>query len=360
MRFFLYALTFFTFFAMPALAQEDLAAYRVEEINVDVTAKNAAAARDVAITQAQRKAFEVLLGRLGTEDRDPPTTDEVIASLVQAFEINKEHARGARYTGSITVQFRPTSVRELFGFWGNEFVDARAKPVVVLPIWLSQGRAQMWEETTPWRSAWEEVAKQAGLVPLIVPAGDLNDIAQISTQESLEGKKSALLQIMTKHKAGGVCVVAVDYGATNAQLNQAQLFMARYGEDGMVEGSAIKWMQKLKPAEAVDDAMQEAARAVIDRIEKDWRKKQKLPSGRPIFLPVDVAVPTLADWAIIRQKMKEIPLVTNTHVVTMRRGLVHIELEFRGEIALLQQALVEKGLSLSQMNNGSWTIQMVH
>lgn len=357
MRFFLFALINLFLFVAPAAAQEDLAAYRVDDIRVDITAESAAVARDQAIMEAQRVAFGHLLARLGTEDRTPATTDEVIASLVQAFEIQKEHARGARYTGTLAVQFRPTSVRELFGFWGSEFVDARAQPVVVLPIWLRTGRAVLWEETTPWRSAWEEEAKQAGLVPLYVAAGDLEDIAQISTQEALEGRRAALQQIMAKHKAGGVCVVAIDYTKNRAKQNQAQIFMARYGADGAVEGSAVKWLQKLKPAETVEEAMQEAARHVIKRIEKEWRTKQKLPSGRPVFLPIDVMVPTLADWASIRQIMREIPLVTNAHVVTMRRGLVHIELEFRGDIQTLQAALVEKGLGLFQAADASWVIQ---
>lgn len=360
MRFLLYTLTILTLLAPPAMAQEDLAAYRVEDITVDITAESAAVARDQAIMDAQREAFGQLLSRLGTEDRDPPTTDEVIASLVQAFEIQKEHARGARYTGTLTVQFRPTSVRELFGFWGSDFVDARAQPVVVLPIWLHQGRPLLWEETTPWRSAWEEVAKQAGLVPLIIPTGDLGDIAQISTQEALEGKRAALQQIMSKHNAGGVCVVAADYSKGRVKEGHVQLFMARYGQDGSVDGAAIKWLQKIQPKESVDDVMQETARHVIKRIEGQWRTKQKLPSGRPVFLPVDVVVPTLADWSVIREKMKQIPLVTNAHVVTMRRGLVHIELEFRGDLMVLKEALLERGLNLLQGDNASWMIRSVN
>lgn len=360
MRFFLYVLMTMVFFAPPAGAQENQASYRVDDLHVDVTAKTAASARDEAIIAAQRDAFEQLLARLGTEDRDPATTDEVIASLVQAFEIQKEHARGARYTGTLSIQFRPTSVRELFGFWGSEFVDARAQPTVVLPIWLQKGRAILWEETTPWRSAWEEVAKQSGLVPLIVATGELNDISKISTQEALEGKRAALQQIMAEYKAGGVCVVAIDYTPGRAARGEAQIFMASYGGEGLVKGAAIKWVQKLKPAENAEEAMQDAARHVISRIEKEWRTKKKLPSGRPVFLPADVKVPTLAGWASIRQKMREIPLVTNAHVVTMRRGLVHIELEFRGDIPVLQQALADKGLSLLQGHDGSWLIEATY
>jgi len=357
MRFYIYIVFMLVFFTFPVVAQENLETYRLDDISIDITAKSAVVARDQAIVKAQRKAFLQLLSRLGTEDREPSTTDEVISSLVQAFEIQKEHARGERYTGTFSVQFRPTSVRELFGFWGSEFVDERSKPVVVLPIWLKDGRAILWEETTPWRNAWEEESKHSGLVPLILPDGDLSDIAKISTKEALSGKKDALQQIMAKYNAGGVLVVAIDYTEKQIKQNQAQIFMAKYDENGIIDGSAIKWIQKLNVTDVTQDAINDAANSVIKRIEKNWRIKQKLPSGRPVFLPVDVFVQTLADWAIVRQKMKEIPLITNVNVITMSRGLVHIELEFRGDIPLLQKAILEKGLNLLQSRDSGWQIQ---
>jgi len=355
-RLFVYLLVFMGFLVSPAMAEEDLAPYLVEDVQVDVSAETAAAARDQAIIQAQRDAFHELLQRLGTEDRDPPTTDEVIASLVQAFEIKKEHARGERYTGTLSVQFRPTSVRELFGLWGSDFVDERAAPVVILPVWLSQGHATMWEQETPWKTAWDNIHKESGLVPLIIPAGDLEDVSKISTQEALEGKKEALMQIMEKYHAGGVLVIAVDYDPLIATEHKARLFMAHYDKDGVVEGEAVKWVQDLSATDDMAVALGEAAQHVVERVEKGWRSEQKLPSGHPVFLPVDVYVETLADWANIREKMREVPLITDTHVVTMRRGLVHIELEFRGEIPLLIEALRGKGLSFVQTQSGSWAI----
>ena len=48
----------------PLKAQESGDIYTVRDVEVDVTAANSAAARDRAITEAQRKAFDTLYGRL--------------------------------------------------------------------------------------------------------------------------------------------------------------------------------------------------------------------------------------------------------------------------------------------------------
>ena len=51
----------------PLKAQESGDIYTVRDVEVDVTADNSAAARDRAITEAQRKAFDTLYGRLSPD-----------------------------------------------------------------------------------------------------------------------------------------------------------------------------------------------------------------------------------------------------------------------------------------------------
>ena len=57
--------------------------YTVSDVDVDVTAVSAAAARDEAITEAQRKAFLQLFQRLTPEGTPvPQVTDAQVAPLV--------------------------------------------------------------------------------------------------------------------------------------------------------------------------------------------------------------------------------------------------------------------------------------
>ena len=71
----------------PLKAQESGDIYTVRDVEVDVTADSSAAARDRAITEAQRKAFNTLYGRLSPDAgaKAPPLSDIEVARLVQDF-----------------------------------------------------------------------------------------------------------------------------------------------------------------------------------------------------------------------------------------------------------------------------------
>jgi hypothetical protein len=218
----------------------------------------------------------------------------------------------------------------------------------------SKDHDTLWEENTLWRAAWAGATKSAGLVSLIVPEGDMEDITHISTREAVEGKADPLMALMQKYGASQACVAVLRYDPDHP--DQTEVRLARYSSGGVAQEAPSTW--RVGGAGLTEEGlMQAAVKQSVKALEQGWRQSQKLPSGAPVFLPVDVAVPTLASWQQVQRSMGEIPLITKAHVVTMTRGLVHIELEFRGDLATLQQALAEKGLSLEQTTVGGWLMK---
>jgi hypothetical protein len=86
----------------------------VSDVPVDVTAKDAAAARDQAIAVAQSKAFDKLVKELVTDPaqqaRIHPSQQE-IESFVQDFGVESERVSTVRYIGLYDVRFRESRVR---------------------------------------------------------------------------------------------------------------------------------------------------------------------------------------------------------------------------------------------------------
>src|SRR5271168_3176188 len=84
------------FLAVPAWAQNptpEASVYEITDVGADVTANSAAHAREQAVKQGQRTAFEQLAQRLGA---DPSVaaklSDDDIAALVQSFEVQNERS----------------------------------------------------------------------------------------------------------------------------------------------------------------------------------------------------------------------------------------------------------------------------
>src|ERR1700722_8941248 len=87
----------------------------VSDVPVDVTAKDAAAARDQAISVVQSKAFDKLVKQLVATPSDQARlhpSQQDIESFVQDFGVDNERVSTVRYIGLYNVRFRESLVRK--------------------------------------------------------------------------------------------------------------------------------------------------------------------------------------------------------------------------------------------------------
>lgn len=87
----------------------------IENVPVDVTAKNAAAARDSAIAVAQSKAFDQLIKQIVANPSDQARLhpgQEQIESFVKDFGVDNERVSTVRYIGLYSVRFKASLINK--------------------------------------------------------------------------------------------------------------------------------------------------------------------------------------------------------------------------------------------------------
>jgi len=366
-----------SFFASPAFAEDDASIYEVTDVAVDITADSAAHARDQAIAEAQRTAFSQLIDRLGANAAvATKLSDDDLSTLVQNFEVQNERTSAVRYIGTFTVHFRPTAVRNLLGNHNSDYAEERSKPVLVLPIFITNGHPVLWEDKTKWRTAWETNARGSGLVPVVVPAGDLNDISLISTTEAATGKTASLEAMMHKYQTNGIAVATLDADLDKLS-GDFKVDIVHYDFKGIALPTVHLTLHAPADKSILDSALIQAVKQVRRQLEKDWRDHPQTDDTDTVnddtpqpgeatqeeattHLPVQVTIKTLAQWAGIKRTLDSVPLINRTNVIVLQRGSTSIELEFHGGLDALQIALSQQGLSLDQDNgNGVWTLRPV-
>jgi hypothetical protein len=96
--------------------------YEVSGVNVDVTASDAATARDQAIIEGQRAALKMLIeDLLGAETAAQIALpgDDAISEMVEDFEIESERLSSVRYIGVLTYRFDSFKVDDLLAAYGG-------------------------------------------------------------------------------------------------------------------------------------------------------------------------------------------------------------------------------------------------
>jgi len=334
----------------PLKAQESGDIYTVRDVEVDVTANNSAAARDRAITEAQRKAFDTLYSRLSPDAgaKAPALSDIEVARLVQDFEVQRERSSAVRYLATLTVRFRPANVRTLLQTKGTSYVEVRSKPVLVLPIYQASGkRPVLWEDRTPWRAAWENFPPPQGMVPIVVPYGELADVADVNASSALEGNQAGMSAIAERYQAGDVLVALLGVrGAEPDPSSPNTVKLTRYAADGTKRSDSVT--VPAAPGQTVDAYLAGGVAAVMRSLEDKWRQANTVAAGPEQVMQVAVPIGNLNDWVQTKRRLAQVPTVSRVDLMTLTKSAARVELYYRGSADVLGNALAQQDLSLTE------------
>lgn len=227
----------------PVLAAEALSVapviepLTVADVIIDKTAKNAVVARNEAMVEAQRVAFQKLAERNMTPDAFKTLKlpdDKTIMTLVQDFEIKNEQLSATRYVANFTVRFRegvknyvnivmPMAVASeatpIEGTTGGReivtLVSNAPRNILLLPYLEDvSGKSLLWEDANPWRAAWQAVNPQLKNGKVTIPLGDISDVSAGSSDVVWSGDYSVIEKMRTNYGVDEVVLAAANKSGT--------------------------------------------------------------------------------------------------------------------------------------------------
>jgi hypothetical protein len=323
--------------------------YTVSGVEVDVTDESASSAKLKAISQAQVKAFAVLLERLGGSDatgRLQGMGPADIGRMMDSLSIENERTGPGRYIATLTIRFLPDKVRAVMAGADVAFTEDRAPPVVIVPVWLGPGGPEAWTDN-PWRASWLALDAHDSLVPLIIPLGDLTDSQTLPAQAALDGERDGLEAMRQRYSADAIIL------AVAAPLDNSTVRATLIGETaaGPVD------FDRTYTADDVAAAAGQAAREFHSAMLADWRASR--PTVRPTAVQsIQVAVPvaSLEQWNDLRARLVDTPGVSGVDLSSLSaRGAV-VRLNFSVSFPDLQAELAERRLDLA-LRGETWVIQ---
>jgi hypothetical protein len=343
--------------AAPAAAQSGFDVFTIGPVPVDVTAQSASAARDQALAEGERSAFQTLFERLtlaaernAGRVRPPRVSGVQLVELVRGFEVANERRSGVRYIATYTFHFQPDGIRQLLSQAGVPFAETPSKPLVVLAVWREGDRVTLWDDPNPWRDAWTHAKLSPGLVPLVMPLGELGDVQAIDADAAASGDDARLQAVSERYNGADVLVTQATRKAGAASLTVAS---ARYVPG--TAGAAQSWTSDV-PQSAGADLLAPAVVETASRIEEAWKAANILDPRQSGRLQVRVPAATLGEWVAVRDRLNGIPAVRGTQLLSLDRGGARLEIAYVGGAAQLRLALAQRDLELSG-NDPDWVLR---
>ena len=368
--------------AAPAPAQESDEAYSTT-VKVDATAESAAAAREVARIDGQRRALAAVIERLSgaSEPAAPPKLDDkTITDMVASFEVANEHMSAVRYVADYTFHFRPSKVRRLVRVaetppaestskspgdkssgekssadsGGKSPAEGGNRAIVVLPVYRDGSNVVLWDDPNAWRVAWSQRPAGSGLGRLVLPLGDAGDLAAIDAEKAGSGKPEALTAIAQRNSGSEAVVALATAQRQGDKLAGLDVTVKRYRYGHLVDTQSSSF--EADPAESEADLLKRAAEATAAEIETGAKLNADAHSNQPASLAVTVPITTLGEWVQVRNRLASVSSIRKIDLLSLSRQEARIEVRYVGSQDQLKSSLAEVNLDLAG-GDPIWRIQ---
>jgi len=333
--------------------------FTVSDIAVDETAETAAAAREAAHAEGHVLAMQKLLARLLPREELARLRELELPEIVQFvrdFEVEGERTSDVRYLARLTFRFKPDAVRAFLRAEGLVFAETESKPVLVVAVYGPAGEAMLWEDANPWARAWALRRPGEWLVPLMVPLGDLGDVASVDVNQALSGNRVHLAALAKRYGTEDVLVTqALLIGDADTGLATLQVGSSRIGTQ-QLQTMLATYAQE--PGETLAELLNRAANGVDADVQEAWKQRNLLRPGSQRRIIVSAPITGLADWLEVERRLGGVAAVQKSEITLMSRKRTEVDLTFVGDEQQLILALAQRDLSLTLNPVSGWQVRL--
>ncbi|MFW2852203.1 heavy-metal-associated domain-containing protein [Sphingomonas sp. TX0543] len=205
--------------------------FEVSGVAVDVSAKDADAARYGGWRLAQRKAWVQLSKRLGAGGG--LIADGTLDSLVSGIVVENEQIGPNRYIAKLGVLFDRARASAALGV--SNYVS-RSAPMVVIPVMWTGGTATVFEQRTPWQEAWARFRTGGSTVDYIRPVGNGADPLLLNYGQTQRPGRGWWRSVLDQYGGSDVLMPTVSLSRQWPGGPIIGVFQARGGPDNRLFG----------------------------------------------------------------------------------------------------------------------------
>jgi len=336
--------------------------FSVSGVAVNAQADDELAAKSAGIARAEKDSFRILLERLTLRrdhDRLPDLDRNAVTALLRDFSVDREKFGGGRYIASLTMRFKAEAIRKILRDADIPFAETASRPVLVLPVFQTVGSTVLWEDTNPWFAAWSRVGRRDGLQPLLLPVGDLTDVAAVSAEEAALGRTKNLSDVAVRYGANETMVVVASLVVDQSfGLLRVEVATSRFGGNS---NDQTEFRRFEANGDITRDALLNlAANSVAHEAEDSWKQRNILEGSVEQRIVIRVPFEKLADWLSIRKRLGGIAAVKELAVRRLSVDRAQLELSYLGSTDQLRLAMTQRHLNLQYAaDKAVWTLLSV-
>lgn len=314
-------------------------------VPVNVEAENSVVAKEQAMTEAQRKAFLEVAGKLtSAENVEKLATleDGSVQHFIQSVAVANEKAGGTKYIADLTVAINEPLLKDYLA--ENDMIKLSAEELLIIPVFRrsAQGYPLLWEEDNLWRQSW--LAK--GLIKFgTMQIRTINEqyryaIEDLSAENALYMPDGIYKQItQTDGETDKVYVLFAD------TLENGDLKITVKNQQNKAEDSFT--VLRDDHSDIFDTAIEKSV-MFISNMERNIQSEDNaaVKSINAVYMYQD-----MKDWLIKSKALSELDAVEGIETKSFGGGKVNFSINYTGSLDHLWDILQENGFSHEPVGN---------
>ena len=321
--------------------------YVVRGVSVDETSESAAAAQKIALKKGQEVAYSRLIKRIVPKKEQLKLRNlkfSELVELVSSIDVVGEKSSSVRYLASLNIRFNPSAMRIHLRSARVKFAETKSKSWIVLPVFRAQATSQLWDAGNIWLKAWRTMPNHDGLINLIIPKGDTQDIAAISAEQAIEVNKERINSIVKRYGASGTLLTIASVKEIQGR-KIVEVATSRIG----IRGDDKTLIQGFENnLDTFPKILLSAAKSLRSEIEETWKQENLLRFDQHRVLLAEAGLQGLKDLVFLQKKLEMSPLIQSLEIVRLSLKNALIRIQYFGAPEQLRLALEQRDILLTQ------------
>ena len=357
--------------------------FEIGGIEVDVSADNAARARQEGWRQAQQRGWKALWAKTHGRpaEQAPGLTDAALNGLVSGIVVEQEQIGPKRYIATLGVLFDRARTGQLLGVSGSV---RRSAPMLVIPVLLTGSSFQSFESRNVWQQAWARFRTGSSPVDYVRPTGSGIDPLLLNVAQTRRPGRAWWRMLVDQYGAADVIVPEVHLKRHYPGGPAVATFTARHGPDNRILG---QFTLRVETSAAIPRLLDEGVRGLdllysralaagqltpdpslivpepplVEEIEEETEVEETelppllrgpSPVGAITVLRIEVDTPDQAAVGRAELAVSRVPGVTSAFTTDPEiGGTSRMRVSYMGEPAALAAALEAQGWRVSGSGN---------
>ena len=220
------------------------------------------------------------------------------------------------------MKHKKDKVKEFLDQSGMYYTDVGSKPILVIPFYQTATQTFLWnKEENPWLAAWSRNKHLQGLVPFIVPIGDLDDVSAISNNGLLAYDYDAMQSMTSRYNAGEASLISAipqwtGMGEGNSLLPD-YIDIHIYSTTGSLPRLSSTLKIKAIKGETQENLYDRAVDLVKNTFQQKWKDRTLVDPNQSNSIRANVNFISMSEWIETQKALNSVAGISEIKLLSI-------------------------------------------